>query len=215
MAEISQLGRIWYYTSCHTSLKTTPFQVVYGRLPPAIVRFEHRSTTNVELESHLKERDQMLDQIKERLTHAQQLMKNNADKGRRDLQFNVGENVFLKLRPYRQHSVTRRVCQKLDAKYYGPFEVLGKIGQAAYRLHLPPGSKIHPVFHVSQLKPVLGQNAQVNPLPTVFSDDDELVVTPAAILDTRYNDNGYLEGLVQWHGLPSHENSWVILKELS
>ena len=207
-------AELWYNTSFHTSLKTTPFQVVYGRSPPALMRYEEHSTTNVDLEKMLKERDMMLGQIRDQLIHTQQLMKNNADKHRREVEFKVGDSVYLKLRPYRQQSVTRRICQKLAAKYYGPFEVMERIGKVAYRLKLPEGSKIHPVFHVSLLKLVLGQGAEVNPLPAIFAETGEFIVEPAELLDTRYNAEGYLEGLVQWKGLPSHENTWVILKEL-
>ncbi|OAP08286.1 hypothetical protein AXX17_AT2G06770 [Arabidopsis thaliana] len=206
-------AELWYNTSFHTSLKTTPFQVVYGRPPPTLLKYEEHSTTNVDLEL-LKDSDMMLGRIKDQLTLTQQLMKNNANKHRGDVEFKVGDFVYLKLRPYRQHSVTRRVCQKLATKYYGLFEVLERIGKAAYRLKLHEGSKIHPVFHVSLLKFVLGQAAEVNPLPDIYGEIGEFTVEPEEILDTRYNEEGYLEGLIQWKGLSSQENTWVIVKEL-
>lgn len=151
----------------------------------------------------------MLVNIRQHLTHVQQLMKNNADKHRRDVEFKVGDMVYLKLRPYRQQSVARRVCQKLSAKYFGPYAVQERIGKAAYRLALPAETKIHPVFHVSQLKAVLGVQHKVLPLPIIPPGLHDLMIVPEAILETRYNSRGALELLVQWRSLPSSENSWV------
>ncbi|KZV21201.1 hypothetical protein F511_27607 [Dorcoceras hygrometricum] len=84
---------------------------------------------------------------------------------RRDISFQIGDMVYLKLRPHRQQSICHRVYQKLAPKYYGPFPVIQRIGSIAYKLQLPEGSRIHPVFHASQLKQARGVIAKTWQLP--------------------------------------------------
>jgi hypothetical protein len=69
--------------------------------------------------------------------------------------------VFLKAQPYVQSSLAPRANQKLSFKFFGPYKVLSKIGNVAYKLQLPASSLVHPVFHVSQLKPVVGNHQEV------------------------------------------------------
>jgi hypothetical protein len=91
-------------------------------------------------------------------------MKRQADKGRTERQFEVGDQVFLKLQPYIQSSIAPRANQKLSFKFFGPFKVLQRVGSVVYRLELPPASSVHPMFHVSQLKKAVGAGVQVSSL---------------------------------------------------
>lgn len=75
-------------------------------------------------------------------------MKQNADKGRKDVSFEIGDWVFVRLRPYRQLSIRLQRHTKLSQRFFGPFKVLHRVGEVAYKLDLPSSSKIHPVFHV-------------------------------------------------------------------
>ena len=205
-------AELWYNTSYHTALKCTPFQLVYGREPPSLLNYEMGATQNFEVEAMLLEREKFLSSIKENLLPAQERMKNNADKHRRELEFEVGSKVFLKLRPYRQQSVSKRLFQKLAARYYGPFVVTGRVGKVAYRLQFPETSRVHPVFHVSQLKPVIGDSVVTTVFPEAM--ETELVIEPEEILETRYNETGHLEVLLKWRNLPDHETSWMKVGEL-
>jgi hypothetical protein len=96
-------------------------------------------------------------------------LKNQASKNRSERQFQVGEWVFLKLQPYIQSSLAPRATKTLSFKYFGPFEVIPHVGQVACKLKLPESSHLHPMFHVSLLKKVVGQDVSVSPsMPLVL-----------------------------------------------
>ena len=74
---------------------------------------------------------------------------------------------------------------KLSPKYYGPYKVLQKIGTMAYKLELPASSRMHPVFHVSCLKKVIGENI---PVQTIFPELDEegkIILEPEVVTEIR------------------------------
>ncbi|KAJ0585794.1 putative nucleotidyltransferase, Ribonuclease H [Helianthus annuus] len=142
----------WYNSTFHSSTGVTPFETVYGRRPPSVFQFIPGEIRVDSVARDLQDRDEALKQLKVHLSNAQGAMKLHADKKRRDVQFSVGEWVYVKLKPYRQLSVASRIHQKLATKFFGPFQIVEKLGPVAYKLLLPATSKIHPVFHVSLLK---------------------------------------------------------------
>lgn len=74
-------------------------------------------------------KDAILDDLKGHLIKAQQQMRHYEDGKRRTVHFEVGNSVYLKLQPYRQKSLAKRANGKLSPRFYGPFEILEKIGQ--------------------------------------------------------------------------------------
>jgi hypothetical protein len=76
-------------------------------------------------------------------------MKQIADTKRRDVSFDVGDFILLKLHPYRQHTVFKREYQKLASRFYGPYEIMKKIRLVAYKLHLSTESRIHLILCLS------------------------------------------------------------------
>jgi hypothetical protein len=135
-------------------------------------------------------------------------MKAQADKRRSDRQFSIGDYVYLKLQPYVQTSLAPRAHPKLSFRYFGPYKIIDKIGSVAYKLEPPPSSSVHPVFHVSLLKPAPSTKYTVSPdLPDV---DDTLQV-PAAVLQRRLHprqDGTVPQLLIKWSGLDASLVTW-------
>ncbi|XP_043700242.1 uncharacterized protein LOC122650951 [Telopea speciosissima] len=138
-------------------------------------------------------------------------MKTQADKGRTDREFSVGDWVLVKLKPYRQQSLAHRAHQKLGRRYFGPFMVLARIGKVAYKLDLPSTARLHPVFHVSLLKGFMGSPpTQPATVPALFTQPDAQPV-PKAILNFRTlvsHGRSVRQALVQWEDLPLEDTSW-------
>ena len=75
--------------------------------------------------------------------------------------YDVGEWVYLKIQPYDQQFLTKKRCENLSPKFFGPYQILGRVGEVGYRLDLPITAKINLVFHVSQLKKAVRDKHQV------------------------------------------------------
>ncbi|KAL4567311.1 hypothetical protein LXL04_022892 [Taraxacum kok-saghyz] len=205
-------AEFWYNSTFHISTGKTPFEIVYGRKPPTVIQFIPGEVRVQAVMEDLLDRDEALQQLKTHLSQAQSAMKANADKKRRDISFGIGEWVYVKLKPYRQITVAKRIHQKLAARFFGPFKVLELVGPVAYKLDLPPSSKIHPVFHVSLLKKaVQGQtDSQLPPEPELEIDEIDRVwpIAVLAVRNIRRDQEEVEQWLVHWKDQMTKEATW-------
>lgn len=175
----------WFNTSYHSSTGQMPFEVVYGRKPPVITRWLQGETRVEAVQRELCDRDEALKQLRAHLQRAQERMKLQSDKKRTDRSFEVGEMVFVKLHAHRQKSVAARINAKLAARYFGPYQIIERIGAVAYKLKLPVASKVHPVFHVSLLKKAVGNYDAEEELPEDMIGEDSEEFEPETVLASR------------------------------
>jgi hypothetical protein len=122
--------------------------------------------------------------IRERLKIAQDRQKSYADKRRRDLEFEVGDRVFIRVSPWK--GVVRfKGKKKLAPRYIGPYEVTGRVGATAYRLALPMElARLHNVFHVSMLRKYMPDPTHVlSTEPIELKEDLTYIEEPMKILD--------------------------------
>ena len=212
------LAEWWYNSNWHSAIGVTPYEVVYGQPPSLHVPYLPGDSRVEPVDRSLKAREECIEMLKYHLQRAQQRMKKQADQHRVDRQFEIGDWVFAKLQPYRQHSVALRMNQKLSPKFFGPFPVIARVGAVAYHLQLPPTAKIHQVIHVSLLKPYVGLTpSTLGSVPDV----DELgllAAEPVAVLARRLGKKGnhaivYL--LIQWSNRPKEEATWELYTDIA
>src|SRR3954466_9780698 len=136
----------------------------------------------------------------------------NANKSRRDVQFSVNDHVLLSSAHINLASQAKRPSRKLQHRFIGPYRIVQKISAVTYKLELPSTLKIHPVFHVSVLRPYqppdsIAHRPPHTPPPDPVTIDDNLEFEVERILDhrTRHNRQEYL---VKWVGYPDHDASW-------
>jgi len=159
----------------------------------------------------IEHREQHLQSLKYNLARAQNRMKLLADQKCHDFTFSMGDQVLLKLQPYTQSTVASRPYPKLAFKYFGPYTVLERVGSVAYRLQLLKDSLIHPVFHISQLKPFSADYTLVYDLLPVITDLEAADTVPEAIVDRRLVKKGNTaipQVKLTWVGLPASATTW-------
>ncbi|GJR41822.1 putative reverse transcriptase domain-containing protein [Tanacetum coccineum] len=158
------LVKFSYNNSYHASIKATPFEALYGR--------KCQETT----EKTIK--------VKQRMQAARDRQKSYADLKRKPMEFEVGDKVMLKVSPWK--GVVRFGKRgKLNPRFVGPFKVIKRVGDVAYKLELPEElSRVHNTFHVSNLKKCHADEPLAVPLDGLHFDDKlQFVEEPIEITD--------------------------------
>ena len=173
-----------YKKSYHASIHMAPFEALYNRRCRSLIGWFELGEAYMFGPNLVYQAMAKAKVIQDRLKAAQSRQKSYTNVRYRDLDFEVGEKLFLKVSPMK--GVMRFVKKgKLSPRYVGPYLVLRRVGNVAYELDLPSiMSSIHPVFHVSMLKKCIGDHSLVLPLEEikviVFLAYEE---EPIAILD--------------------------------
>src|SRR4051812_15938746 len=206
-----------YNNSYQSSLQMAPFEALYRRECRTPLNWSQTGEGKIFGHDVLKEVEEQVKLIRERLKTAQSRQKSYADPKRREVTFPVGDFVYLRVTPLKG---MRRfhVKGKLAPRYIGPFEVIARRGQVAYQLRLPAElSDVHDVYHVSQLRKCL----EVPDKPDVFKNIDHRTVdinqdltyrkTPFRILEeaTRVTRKRAIKfHKVQWTNHTEEEATW-------
>jgi hypothetical protein len=202
-----------YNNGYQASLGMSPFEALYGRKCRTPLMWSEVGERALVGPAFIKEAEERVAEIREKLKAAQSRQKSYSDKKRREVSFNPGDFVYLKVSPIRG---TRRfqVHGKLAPRYIGPYQILKRIGAVAYRLELPEGmSDIHPVFHVSQLRRCLRvpERERVPEEEIVLQTDLQYQEVPIKILDTvirRTRNSEVRICRVQWSRHGVEEATW-------
>jgi hypothetical protein len=224
-----QYGRSWdrslsyaefsYNNNYQESLKMAPFEMLYGRRCRTLLFWSEAGERKVFGPDILQEVEKQVCMVRENMRVAQSRQKSYVDHGRRELNFEVGNFVYLKVLPMRGlHHF--KVWGKLALRLIGPFKILEKRGEVAYQLELPSQlSDMHDVFHVSQLKKCLCVPKEQLPMEYLDGKEDlSYQESPVKILETseRVTRNKKIRMCkMQWSHHTEEEATWEREEELN
>jgi hypothetical protein len=195
--------------SVQMSTKFSPFYLNYGEHPtfPGAIQMDEVTNESVyQLMQHLQ---QNLELARDNMQLAQDRQAMYANQHRRELIFEEGEEVLLSTKNLKlKHGLTA----KLSNRYIGPFKIVSKISDTAYKLGLPANYRIHPVFHVSLLKKYntpdeVVEEQQASRVPIEIVDPGKEFEVER-IIGKRLGRHSQMEYLVWWKGYSEDESTW-------
>ena len=175
-----------YNNSYQASIGMAPYEALYGRKCQTLVCWDEVGERKLVGPEIVQGTCDKIKVIRDRLKIAQDRQKSYANNRRRDLEFEVGDMVFLRISPWK--GVLRFGKRgKLSPRYIGPYRIVERIGEVAYRLELPSDlDRIHDVFHVSMLRKYIPDPSHVlTEQPVEIQENLTYEEEPVQILDRR------------------------------
>ncbi|KAK3020095.1 hypothetical protein RJ639_003719 [Escallonia herrerae] len=221
--KLLDVAQLCFNSRKSSSTGKSAFEIVNGRQPllPHTVNVPNAGKSSRAV-SFGEEWRQNIDLAHSYLEKAAIRMKKHADKNRRSQEFSVGDKVMVKLLPQDRKFLRGRDSRLLQ-KYEGPLTIVKKIGKMAYKVDPPHwwSRQLHPVFHVSMLKPFYEDTADpsrdqirrqgLKP-KAAGKRVAEAILNDRVITASRKRHQEYL---VKWQGQMDEENTWERAADLS
>nr|GEW81524.1 putative reverse transcriptase domain-containing protein [Tanacetum cinerariifolium] len=190
------LVKFSYNNSYHASIKAAPFEAIYGRKCRSPVCWTEVGEAQILGPKLIQEKIEKVIQIKQRMQASHDRQKSYADLKRKPIEFQVGDKFMLKVSPWKGF-VRFGKGGKLNPRYVGPFKVLERVGDVAYKLDLPEElSRVHNTFHVSNLKKCHADESLVVSLDGLHVDDKlHVIEEPMEIVDHEVKRLNFTDGL--------------------
>jgi translation initiation factor IF-1 len=164
-----------YNRSIHSTTKLSPFMVVYGfnpRAPTDLLPLPPSEIVNLDATQRSEFILKLHEITKLQIEKMNEKYRIAANKGRKEMKLEPGDLVWVHLRKDRFPNLRK---SKLMPRVAGPYKVLAKINDNAYTLELPPDFGVSPTFNISDLKPYMGDEDEIESRTTTIQEkeDDE------------------------------------------
>ena len=175
-----------YNKSYQASIQMAPYEALYGRPCRSPICWTEVGESSITGPDLIRDTSEKVSLIRQRLLTTQSRQKSYANVRRQPLDFEVGDQVFLKVMP-KKGVVRFDKRGKLSPRFIGPFEILERVGTVVYRLALPPNmSGVYEVFHISMLRRYTPDPAHVVDWKEIEVDTDETFEeVPVCIMESR------------------------------